>query len=102
MASLINALAATPAFGYMQGGGFNHMGYGWNPWHMMFGLGGLFLWLVFVGLIILLVLAAAGAFKGKQSEKPHQESALDILKKRYARGEINKEEFDRMKRDLQS
>jgi len=28
------------------------------------------------------------------------EAPLDILKRRYARGEIGKEEYDRMKRDL--
>jgi len=26
---------------------------------------------------------------------------LEILKKRYAKGEINKEEYDRIKKDLQ-
>jgi putative membrane protein len=29
------------------------------------------------------------------------ETALDILKKRYARGEISKEEFEQMKKDLE-
>lgn len=33
---------------------------------------------------------------------PPKETAEEILKKRYARGEINKEEFNRMKKEVQS
>ena len=30
------------------------------------------------------------------------EAALDILKKRYAKGELTKDEYERMKKDLES
>jgi len=40
--------------------------------------------------------------RGKSAkEKEAPETPLDILKARYARGEIGREEFERMKKDLQ-
>ncbi|MBD3289791.1 hypothetical protein GF337_13370 [candidate division KSB1 bacterium] len=48
-------------------------------------------------------------FKGNWNSSPpddnqskKEENPLDILKKRYAKGEITKEEFENMKKDLQS
>ena len=40
--------------------------------------------------------------KSKDSDVSNIETPLDILKKRYANGEIDTEEFDRKKKDLES
>jgi len=66
--------------------------------HMWFGMwyGWLF-WIVIVGVVIWALVALAGRGSARR-----EESALDILKKRYARGEISKEEFEAKKQDLQT
>lgn len=73
-------------------------GYGWMSagWGFM----GLFWVLIVLGIITLLAwLGGRKGSSGGQGEPP--ESALDILSKRYARGEIDREEFERMRRDLE-
>ncbi len=81
-------------YGYGPGG----MGGPGGPWFMMRnGFGGMFMWPIFVGLIALVIYLLLRASKGGDRTA---ETPLDILKKRYARGEITKEDFDRMKRDI--
>lgn len=75
-----------------------------GPWFWGFGI----LWMVMVTafwLLILLglVLAVRWLWRAGPGIRPVQlseESALEILRKRYARGEIGKEEFEAKKRDL--
>jgi putative membrane protein len=53
-------------------------------------------WALVIAGVVLLVryLARLGRARGQE------DSALEILKRRYARGEINKEEFEDKRRDL--
>ncbi len=71
-----------------------------GPWMMWgLGMGGIFM-IIFWGLIILGVIFLIRWLAGMTKTTKSEESALDILKKRYARGEINKEEYEQKKRDL--
>ena len=70
---------------------------GWMP---MMGFGMLFMALFWVALIVGVVLVVKWLMG--QGGASREDSALDILKKRYARGEINKQEFEERKRDLQA
>ncbi len=76
---------------------------GYGGFGMGMGIvGGLFM-LLFWGLIIVgLVLLVRWLWdQGRHGSGPGAgEAPLDILKRRYARGEITKEDYDRMKQDL--
>ena len=70
----------------------NMFGWGW-------GLGGGIMMLLFWAVIILLIVWAIKKFNGPSNDHVNL-SAPDILKERYAKGEINKEEFESKKKDL--
>ena len=74
--------------------------YGWG-WGMGFGMISMVLFwvLIILGIVILVKWIASGSSGASQ---PPAKTALDILKERYARGEIDKQEFEEKKRDLGS
>lgn len=74
--------------------------YGWGIGFWM-GLG----WLLMIIFWVLVILGVVYSVKliagaGAKKEATKDETPLEILKKRYAKGEITKEQFDQMKEDI--
>lgn len=57
-------------------------------------------WIAVIAGIVLLIRWLILSTKPTSQHGLREDSALDILKKRYARGEIDKEEFEQRKKDL--
>ena len=76
-------------------GGWDHMmGYG--------GYGGMFMWIILIVIAAVIIYFAINRGKTTGSIiNATRESPSDILKKRYAKGEISKEEFDRLKSEIE-
>ena len=76
----------------------------WSDWMYGYGMGwgwfGPFLMILFWILVILGIVYLVKAPTGRGASSPKEESPLDILKKRYAKGEIDHEEFIKRKKDL--
>lgn len=64
-----------------------------------FGILGVVLLIIFLALIIAGIVALV-LYLGRSQKG--EKSTADILKERYAKGEINKEEFDKMMKDIGS
>ena len=91
------ALAQAP--GNPPGWGYWHDGWGWG--HMLFG--SLMMILFWGGLILLIVLAVRYLGHGSAGGGERLTGAktpLQILEARFARGEIDKEEFEQRRRAL--
>jgi putative membrane protein len=73
-------------------------GYGWGM-----GFGWVFMilfWLLLIAGIVLLIRWIQSQGEKKEQGTQSSETALDILKKRYARGEITHDEYERIKKDI--
>lgn len=63
------------------------------------GIGMIIFWIILIVVIVLLV----KSFTSRSSERiERRESPMDILNRRYASGEIEKEEYAEKKKDLES
>ncbi len=67
---------------------------------MVFGGG--FMWLFWILVIVAIVwLITSAVNSGVRNRRDADDSPLEILKRRYARGEIDEEEFGRRRRELE-
>ena len=93
VAGLAVILAGVMA-GPLMPGMMGMMGFGWG-----------FMWLIPLAFLILIVIGAYFLITGLKTAEvapSGAEKALEILKERYARGEITREEYLRMKEDIES
>mgnify|MGYP006299607113 CR=1 FL=1 len=70
-------------------------GYGGHGWGMGWGW---IIGLAFLVVIVWVIVRLVNQYN--QSGRVSDKSAMDILKERYAKGEINKQEFEERKKDL--
>lgn len=85
-------------WGNMMGWGYGPDGGGWA----LFGIVHMLLWwvLVVLGIVVLVRWGFGGGHRG--TRPPGEDRALGILRERYARGEIDKTEYEARKKDLQA
>ena len=100
-ALLAGAGWSLPAMAQANGQYGHHHDWGGGWGHMLFG-GGMML-LFWGGLIALVVLAVGwlGRSNSSDSAGASGSRALEILQERYARGEIEREEYEQRRRDLE-
>jgi putative membrane protein len=78
-----------------------------GQYHEHYGMmGGWWMWIMWIVgfiLFVFLVFLLASSFRngGRGTPPTPRETPLDVLKKRYAAGEITREEYEQMRKDLE-
>lgn len=70
------------------------MHWGWGDYGMGVGFGWLFMILFWI-LVVLGIIYLVKVLVGGTGKSPPRETAEDILKKRFAKGELSREEFEK-------
>jgi putative membrane protein len=70
----------------------------WDGWG---GFGVLWMTLFWIGIVLLIVWAVRQFSRDRTGSEGSSDRALDILKERYARGEIDQDEFEERRRTLE-
>lgn len=58
------------------------------------------MWFIWLPIVLIIIFAATRMGTFNRGKNPSTNSAMDILKERYAKGEITKEEYEKIKEDL--
>lgn len=96
-----HSMGRGPGFGYhrMGYGPRDHYNGGMSFFHRGFG-GGILFWILLIIIIAGLFFIIQKVAKNKEGFSTKSDNALEILKKRYAKGEISKEEYEEIKKEL--
>jgi len=88
-----------PVIPWVQGQPYD---WGWGGHPMMWGAWGFGMMIMMILFWVLIIVAVVLGIRWLigQGKESRSDSALEILRQRYARGELNKEEFESRKRDL--
>lgn len=71
----------------------------WGNWGWGMGLM-MLIGLIFWGSVIWLIVWGITRLTKRETHSSERRDPLDIARERYARGEINKEQFDQIRKDL--
>lgn len=92
-----------PLVGGRTRGSFMHGCWGWWPSMANYGFGGFIMWFILIvlaALVIYLIIKTQKLNRQRIGGSYGQEPPLEIAKRRYARGEVTREEYEQIKKDL--